>query len=289
MVNPLFQLYVFDVWLWQSIFFRPIGSEHYNLMVDVWHDSVNDKHPIDFIISQKLLPIDGEWYYYIWDLTITNYDHDHYSGLPHLRTKSKILTTKLISSVQHDVLYENKPEKTSALQHLIDIKKTYTSGIDTQTWNPPYKKYTKYLYPTDNWKWDFNNLSQIVFIEYWNFTICIPWDLEQEWWKYMLLDPEVTSRLEKTHIFFASHHGRENWYMKEVFDHCKPILVVISDKEIVHSTQEKSADIYRKHVVWEGLSFYDQSTRKVLSTRNDGSFVFTGFDELKYSIQKISF
>lgn len=257
-------------------------------MVDV--GNTQDKNPIDFIIFQWVLPIDQEWCYYVWDLTITNYDHDHYSWLPYLRSKAKINSIQSIKSISSDLLNANKPEKTEALNHLIHLKNTYTS--DVSNWAPPYTKWTKYLYPTDQWDWDFNNLSQIVFIEYAWFNICIPWDLESAWWNIMLNDPEIQSRLGKTQIFFASHHWRENWYMKEIFDHCQPNLIIISDKEIIHWTQEKSSDVYWKHVNWNWVVFdWQDLPRKVISTRNDWSFVFRWFNDgnLGYSISKINF
>lgn len=253
-------------------------------MIDVGY--IENKHPIDFLISQNVIPIDEEGYYYIWDLTITNYDHDHYSWLPYLMSKAKIKSTSMIKSIHHDLLNANKPEKTDALRHLMHIKQTYTA--DVLDWNPPYTKWTKYLQPTENWKWDFNNLSQIVFIEYMWFTICIPGDLEQVWRGIMLQDQEIINRLAKTQIFIASHHWRENGYMKEIFDHCKPNLIIISDKEVMHSTQENSASVYWRHVNWTWIVF-EWSPRKVISTRSDGSFVFKWFNNLNYSINKILF
>lgn len=285
MVNSLFELYVFDVWLWQSIFFRPILHENYNLMIDAGH--IENKHPIDYILNQRIIPVDEDRYYYIGNLVITNYDHDHYSWLPYLIEKVKIKHTNLIKSIDSTLLDNHKPEKTEALQCLVDIKNTYI--YDAPSRNPPYQIFTKYLYPWETWNWDFNNLSQITFIEYMDFTICIPWDLEKPWWELMLKYPEVTSRLKNTQIFFASHHWRENGYVKEIFDHCNPNLIIISDKEIVHSTQEKSSDVYRKHVIWDGITFDTQTNRKVVSTRSDGSFCFIGWEWLEYLIKKIDF
>lgn len=285
-MNPLFELYVFDVWLWQSIFFRPIWYEYTNLMVDVWHNSDWNRHPIDFIISQWLLPI-LNWQYFLGNLTITNYDHDHYSWLPYLREKVYIHTTNLIQSISPQLLYNNKPDKTEALNHLVNVKNTYTWPAINR--NPPYIKFTKYLYPQWNWEGEFNNLSQIVFIEYGWFTICVPGDLEQEWWKLMLQYEEVINKLRKTQIFFASHHWRENGYIQEIFNYCNPRIVIISDKEIIHSTQENSSDRYAKHVIGEWLTFHWQQNRKVISTRNDWSFCFHGLENLHYSINKIDF
>ena len=62
-------------------------------MIDV--GNTQEKNPIDFIVSQWILPVDDEGYYYIWDLTISNYDHDHYSWLPYLMNKVKIKSVKM--------------------------------------------------------------------------------------------------------------------------------------------------------------------------------------------------
>ncbi len=66
----------------------------------------------------------------------------------------------------------------------------------------------------------------------------------------------------------ASHHGRENGYCREVFDHTGQVAVVaFSDSPVQHATQEM-ATTYAQHA--RGIQFNGQ-TRYVLTTRNDGT------------------
>jgi len=68
-------------------------------------------------------------------------------------------------------------------------------------------------------------------------------------------------------IFVASHHGRESGYCSEVFNFCRPDIILISDKSIVHETQNVN---YAKHA--NGLSWNGTNEKRyVLTTRNDGS------------------
>lgn len=78
--------------------------------------------------------------------------------------------------------------------------------------------------------------------------------------------------LKKTHvdIFVASHHGRELGYCAEVFDYCKPSLVVIPDGTVDYDA-EKMASIYAEHASGRWLNGTDgREWRKVVTTRNDG-------------------
>ena len=84
------------------------------------------------------------------------------------------------------------------------------------------------------------------------------------------LNIEFGRRPEKVNIFIASHHGRENGYCKEVFNHCNPEMVIISDQEREFSTQNH--DLYSQHA--RGINFgtiFAPKHRKVLTTRSDGN------------------
>ncbi len=70
-------------------------------------------------------------------------------------------------------------------------------------------------------------------------------------------------------VLLAPHHGRENEFCKEFFDVVNPRLSVISDKRIVHGTQEKSSSLYKGRGVNLG-----NEVRYVYSTRNDGTITF---------------
>lgn len=81
--------------------------------------------------------------------------------------------------------------------------------------------------------------------------------------------------LRETHVYVASHHGRESGCSDEV----KALLgkcfyVVISDKGYAHDTQE-TLPFYRS-IAKSGP--FRGETRRVLTTRRDGRIGFT-FDQ----------
>jgi len=104
----------------------------------------------------------------------------------------------------------------------------------------------------------------------------MPGDLEIESWELMLSKENVAKWLERTSIFFASHHGRENGYNPDIFKFCFPDCIVISDKEIVHATQQGMAGLYSPHVLGDGIVLKHGSgnmRRKVITTRKDGDIL----------------
>ena len=136
---------------------------------------------------------------------------------------------------------------------------------------------------------DTNNLSQAYFIKYGGFQILFPGDLERNGWRAHLLDTAFVASLRETTILVASHHGRESGFCEEVFKFLKPRAVVISDKSIVHSTQEFVPD-YRSIVtpqdgiVVEGCA----SRRHVLTTRRDGDILFSVGPEGNFNVKLFS-
>ncbi len=72
-------------------------------------------------------------------------------------------------------------------------------------------------------------------------------------------------------VFVASHHGCESGYCREVFDYCKPRLVVMSAGPIQHDTQFM-ASTYTQHASGEMFNASSgQDFRKVVTTRKDGN------------------
>jgi len=101
-----------------------------------------------------------------------------------------------------------------------------------------------------------------------------PGDIEEAGWKQMLLNSAFCALLRRVNLFVTSHHGRENGCCAELFAYalCNPDAFVISDKEVVHDTQETTA-WYRGHA--KGLHkilekpWDTPETRYVFATRTD--------------------
>ena len=117
---------------------------------------------------------------------------------------------------------------------------------------------------------DTNNLSLLIFLDIGDLSFVLPGDLEQPGWVELLKNPYVHTLLGRVNIFVASHHGRESGYCREVFNHCSPQFVIMSDGPVQYDTQEM-ANMYGQHA---SGGLFNGQTRKVLTTRNDGSLLW---------------
>lgn len=122
---------------------------------------------------------------------------------------------------------------------------------------------------------DTNNLSLITFVEYGQFCILYPGDLEEAGWRQALLNAAFRALLQRVSVCVPSHHGRESGCCAAAFGYaaCNPWAFVISDKEMMHDTQETTG-WYRQHA--KGVQKILKNpwdipdTRYVFTTRNDG-------------------
>ncbi|WP_374312848.1 ComEC/Rec2 family competence protein [Dongia sp.] len=117
-----------------------------------------------------------------------------------------------------------------------------------------------------------NDLSMPLFVGKGGFTILFGGDLEADGWRNLLVSPDFRRRLARVTVLVASHHGRRNGQCPELFNFCRPHVVIFSDYEHKHDTQQT--------VSWYGdrvqgipdmsypLGAYPM--RKVLTTRSDG-------------------
>ena len=74
----------------------------------------------------------------------------------------------------------------------------------------------------------------------------MPGDLERAGWMAHLRSPSFKNHLKTVQVFVASHHGRESGYCEEVFEDCRPQVIVFSDSEVRYASQAM-AGLYGKH------------------------------------------
>ncbi len=269
----MLEIIIFNVEHGQCIFFYPQSNPEYGMFIDC--GNTPDFEPIDFLIKQNLIHHNGQKYV-LGNLTLTNYDHDHFSGIPHLRSKAHIWTIQFAKNLNSQEIIAQKPQITDALKHICDLKENYTFSPVTG-FTPPYVKEAFSLTKSHLSRQEatINNLSQMAFVEYGGNVICIAGDLEKNAWEILLKNNvSIKEWLARTDVLIAAHHGRENGYAEEIFDHCFPECVVISDKTIMHGTQEGMSQTYSNHVLGDGvvlLSGDPSQKRKVLTTRSDGN------------------
>ena len=220
-------------------------------------------HPSKYLRAQRI--------YSIRRLFITNYDEDHISDLPNLRRPPlSVETLTRNTSLSSTQLRKLKtPPISPAMTSLLDMIDRYTEDVPYEKLEPPGVQAWTFQnsYPTFT---DTNNLSLLTFLDVGSVSFVLPGDLECAGWRSLLQNSQVRALLKRVNVFVASHHGRESGYCKEVFDYCRPSLVVMSDGPVEYATQEM-ASIYGQHATGEwfnGRSGWEW--RKVVTTRKDG-------------------
>lgn len=270
---------IYNVKLGQCIGVLPHDQPEYAMMVDCGHD--DDFHPINDFSGH--LPQTGGWQSKpsLRSLVLTNYDHDHFSGLPNLHRFAKIESVLLPTNLSMEEIRALKSKSTEALDTLENIRGSYT--VDVTDYSPPFTRKVFSLQPAELTKAgipiETNHLSQMVFVKYGNTTFCIPGDLEDRSWELMLAKADVQAWLKESNILMAPHHGRLNGYHEGIFKYCKPACIILSDKSIVHGTQNDMTALYASHVRGNGITYSPASgksvPRKTLTTRNDGHILVT--------------
>lgn len=262
---------IFNVEMGQCIFLYPRMQPEYALMIDCGNRPGFE--PVDHLIRLNLLQkSNGNGQFLLPNLTLTNYDQDHFGGLPYLRSKVDIKSIWFARNLTTDELKNCKPSVTYALTHVCELLTRYTSTV--KNWNPPYTKTSFALQKAHfpNGTHDTNRLSQLVFITYKNTTICVPGDLDSCAWMKHLEDPNVQNLLRRTDIFIASHHGREDGFCQLIFEYCSPECIILSDKHMCHGTQDGMCGVYRSKIRGNGFILDDDvgKLRRTLTTRCDG-------------------
>lgn len=244
-----------------------ISLLHQNGNVMLWDCGHQDNYrPSEFLVDLGASKVD---YFFV-----TNYDEDHISDLPDLRTNVRLRSmyrNKSITGAQLRALKRETGPISTAMESMLDMIEDYTHGPLTPAPDFPNVNFRTFHNSYGSEFSDTNNISLVTFLECGDTKFIIPGDIEKKAWEALLSQQEFVNELAGVDVFIASHHGRENGYCMEVFDTCSPDVVIFSDSNIKYATQEMS-QTYADHA--NGIQF-DGSTRYVLSTRNDGTLTWT--------------
>ena len=238
-----------------------VAADNGNLMVfDCGHMNFPEFRPSTYLHGQGFRSVQG--------LFVTNYDEDHISDLPQLQERLHVQILYRNKTITPDEVRRLKIQAgpiSTAMQTLLDMMATYTSEVTAPPdfprvgWHPFYNRYGTDFDDT-------NNISLVIFLDCGGLHVLIPGDLETPGWQMLLRNQDFRERLRQVDVFIASHHGRESGYCRQVFDYCRPAVVIFSDSPMKHATQEM-ANTYAAHA--RGVTF-NRQTRYVLTTRNDG-------------------
>jgi beta-lactamase superfamily II metal-dependent hydrolase len=222
-------------------------------------------------------------------LLITNADQDHLSDLSTLFgsgiTVGNLFTNTQVTPATLRWIKQRSGPVTSDAEALLQMRSSFgppgsgipfdraLGGVTVRAFNHSFPAFT-----------NTNDLSCAFFIGFGPFKILFPGDLEKPGWKAHLQNPAFIAELRATTILVASHHGRESGFCEEVFQFLQPQAVVMSDKSIVHGTQEMVPQ-YRGKVCGDGIRLTNEPDRRhVLTTRCDGDLVFQVEENGNYSV-----
>lgn len=88
----MLDIIIFNVEHGQSVFFYPQDNPAYEMFVDCGNTKNFDS--IEAVLAGRLSPTDQMGRPVLSNLTLTNYDCDHFSGLPYLMSKASIATIR---------------------------------------------------------------------------------------------------------------------------------------------------------------------------------------------------
>jgi len=201
-------------------------------------------------------------------LVITNADEDHVSDLPNVRPYVSAFKTNWHLTPEWIERAKRSDGIGPGIRSLIDMMRTSPGDAAPIDWGMEVRHF---CHPTTLFS-DENSLSLVTFIRHLEISIVFAGDLTREGWQQFLTDPVFVQWLQRTNIFVASHHGRQDGYCPDVFGRgrCNPRVVIISDKAIMHDTQDVD---YGHHAL--GIQWGHTGQRKVLSTRRDGSLTIS--------------
>lgn len=254
-------VHVFDVEHGECIVVEsPNGS---TILIGAGHNASTNWRPSQWFAQRGVAPT---------AVVLSNLDSDHFTDLSNFEPAIRpayIFQNRSINPAQALAIKQQNGVSAGIATALHWSANVFTGapvtvdfGITMQTfWH------SVGTFPAD----DFNNLSVVTYVEYAGVGIMLPSDLERGGWQAFLSNPAFVLALSKTKVLVASHHGRENGYYPGIFNFCRPDLVIISDKNIMHETQRH--DLYTPHVI--GLTDRDGTTRRILTTRSDGKITVT--------------
>jgi competence protein ComEC len=236
----------------------PLGN---NLVIDCGSDG-GDVSPAQFL--SKVSKID--------ELQISHPHTDHFGDILAIGKKKinsfrcmplEEFTDKTIGWKDSDLVKINK---------LRMLKKNISSNDDAVPCN---SNFSHSVYPpTDIDYANPNTASYVTILSYAGIKILFGGDLPDSGWLGLLKQENFRNAIKGTTIFKVPHHGRKEGCSEELFKYISPKLCIISDKPIDETNKNTVAtNWYTSRSIGAKVVNYNGTvdTRKVLSTRNDGS------------------
>ena len=248
-----------------------ITPNNKHILVDV--GSKSNSSIVDYIKKKYFYGNDGK----IDQLIITHPHEDHIFDLPNLYYKLQPTVLRRPTNAFDIVPSKDTPLHKSIADCANMMNRTYNLPLPsimspTEESNNGGVKF-KFIDPKDDWtnKDDMNTFSCIIIVLYEGYKFVLTGDNPAPILRKMmeLNYMNIKNEIANATVLLAPHHGRVNEFCKEFFDCVNPYLTVVSDKSIVHDTQNETSQLYKGR----GANLNGEQ-RYVLTTRNDGTISF---------------
>lgn len=238
------------------------------IMIDCGHNASTGWRPGDHLRRLGVLSLRA--------LFVTNFDEDHVSGFGNLIDNVHVVTIFRNATVRAATIKQlkSKDGMGPGIDRLVGVLSDWerNPAVGASSLGLPGNVVIRTFwndYPTFD---DENNLSMMVELEINGTSFVFTGDLETAGWQQLVRRADVRAALSRAQVYFASHHGRASGCCDEVFHHCKPRFIVISDKAKGFQTQETHSYYHARAEGGNVIGCEDK--RFVLTTRSDGDINF---------------
>jgi beta-lactamase superfamily II metal-dependent hydrolase len=242
------------------------ADNYTRLMIDCGHNATTGWKPGTYLKQNGIAALDM--------LAITNYDEDHVSGAENLFANVHVEWLLRNPSVSASTLKYLKSEDGMGpgIERLVQAI-TYNFTGPNRSPTPVFAGVEQRVFYNDYPIFDDeNNLSMVLFLKCYGSGVMFTGDLEKNGFAALLRNDAFKQALRETNVYIASHHGRENGCSEYILPYLtNAYYVVISDKGYMYDTQQ-TMPFYSR--IAQGGPFRG-TTRKILTTRNDGRIGFT--------------
>jgi len=165
-------------------------------------------------------------------LRITHPHKDHISDIFNIDELNPIIFSRPKGLTREDVMKDVREEDKPYYEKYFKFSERY---------NVPVSEEDK-LNNTNNWggvvfesfypsldRININNCSHVTVISYAQSKIIIPGDNEPPSWNELLSNTSFVKAIKNADVLLAPHHGRNSGWCKDLFNHFKPSLTIISD------------------------------------------------------------
>lgn len=244
------------------------SDNNHGTLIDCGYNERTGFRPSNYIMNSSLFGLEH--------LVISHLGDENLADLPYLMSEdfqSQFPTKFLIKNPSINA--NNLPEigirnhaRTERINLLSLITDSYRAKIFNRRFDNISFTFFANSYPDFL---DYDNLSLVTFIYYFDIGIIFPGNLTSKGWYSLLENSFFREHLKRINFFVASNHGHEKGYCADIFNYFQPELVIISHK-LNQPIQPEITHNYMNHA--KGFKM-GNTNLKLLTTREHGNITIS--------------